>query len=91
VEQGAIAELKTALVGVELPADKATLLERAVQHHVEPQQLEALRSLPDREFASLDEVVEELLHVQPVDTGRRATAPHEESGEPPGGGDYTRS
>jgi hypothetical protein len=91
MEQGAIAELKTALVGVELPADKPALLEYAVQQHVEPQQLEALRSLPDRQFTSLDEVVEELLHGQPNDVGGRAAAPREESGAPPGGGDYTRS
>ncbi len=61
----AVAELKTALVGIELPADKARLLEYAVQQHAEPQQLDALQRLPNREFASLDDVVGELLHVQP--------------------------
>jgi hypothetical protein len=60
-----VAELRAALVGVELPADKARLLEYAVQQHVEPQQLDALQSLPDREFESLDDVVDALLHVQP--------------------------
>lgn len=52
-------------MGVDLPADKARLLEYAVQQHVEPQQLDALQSLSDREFASLDEVVDELLQVEP--------------------------
>jgi Protein of unknown function (DUF2795) len=61
VDNATVAELKTALVGIELPADKARLLEYAVQQHAEPQQLDALRSLPDREFVSLDEVVDELL------------------------------
>ena len=61
MDNATVAELKTALVGIELPADKARLLEYAVQQHAEPQQLDALRSLPDREFVSLDEVVDELL------------------------------
>jgi len=65
VDTGAVAELKAALVGVRLPADKARLLEYAVQQRVEPQQLAALQSLSDREFESLDDVAEELLHVQP--------------------------
>ena len=61
MDTAVVAELRAALVGVELPADKARLLEYAVQQHVEPQQLDALQSLPDREFVSLDEVVDELL------------------------------
>ncbi|HEX3226998.1 MAG TPA: DUF2795 domain-containing protein [Gaiellaceae bacterium] len=65
MDTAAVAELKTTLAGIELPADKARLLEYAVQQHAEPQQLDALHSLPDREFESLDEVVDELLHVQP--------------------------
>ena len=52
-------------MGVRLPADKARLLEYAVRQRVEPQQLDMLRSLSDREFESLDDVVDELLHVQP--------------------------
>ena len=65
MDTGAVAELKAALVGVRLPADKARLLKYAVQQRVEPQQLAALRSLSDREFESLDDVADELLHVQP--------------------------
>ena len=65
MDSAAAAELKTVLNGVELPAEKARLLEYAVQQRVEPQHLDALRSLPDREFESLDEVTEELLRVQP--------------------------
>ena len=65
MDTAAVAELRAALVGVELPTDKARLLEYAVRQHVEPQQLHALRSLSSREFQSLDDVVEELLHVEP--------------------------
>jgi hypothetical protein len=90
VEPAAAAVLKTALVGVPLPAEKAGLLEYAVRQRVEPQHLAALRSLPDREFESLDEVVEELLHVQPRAVREQPT-PREESGAAPGGEDYTRA
>jgi hypothetical protein len=65
VDTAAVAELRAALVGIELPTDKARLLEYAVQQHVEPHHLHALRSLSDREFESLDDVVDELLRVQP--------------------------
>ena len=60
VDTTAVAELRAALVGIELPADRARLLEYAVQQRVEPQQLDALQSLPDRAFASLDDVVDAL-------------------------------
>ena len=86
------AELKTALVGVPLPAKQPELLEYAVQQHAEPGLLDALRSLPEgKEFTSLDEVIEELLPVQPARNG--APPPQEpktESGAPPGGDAYTR-
>ena len=90
MEHSAAAELKSMLVGVSLPADKATLLEYAVQQRAEPQSLAALRSLPEREYESLDEVVEELLHVQPVRLDDEQS-PHEESGAPPGADDYTEA
>ena len=54
------AQLKTLLVGVELPAEKPALLEYAVRQRAEPQFLDALKSLPEREYASVDEVVEAL-------------------------------
>jgi Protein of unknown function (DUF2795) len=53
-------ELKALLVGVELPAEKGELLEYAVRQHAEPALLEALTSLPDEEFHSLDDIVERL-------------------------------
>jgi Protein of unknown function (DUF2795) len=55
------AQLKVLLVGVELPAEKPALLEYAVRQRAEPQLIDALQSLPAREYASVDEVVEELL------------------------------
>ena len=66
MDTASVAELKTLLVGVALPTDKAALLEYAVRQRAEPQLLDGLRLLPEREFESLDEVAEELLHVQPA-------------------------
>lgn len=86
----AAAELKTALVGVSLPATKPDLLAYAVEQRVEPTLLDALRTLREgHEYIALDEVVEELVHVQP---SRERPVPHkpkEESGKPPGGDSYT--
>ncbi|HZR95494.1 MAG TPA: DUF2795 domain-containing protein [Gaiellaceae bacterium] len=86
MDNAAVAELKTTLQGVALPAQKPTLLEYAVQQRAEPLLLGALRSLPDREFESLDEVVEELRHVQPRSVDE-PPQPHEGSGQPPGSSD----
>jgi hypothetical protein len=88
VDPSAAAELKTLLTGARLPAQKAELLEHAVGQRAEPQFLDALQSLPEHEYVSLDEVVDDLLHVQPTP---RDTQPHprEESGAPPGGDAYT--
>jgi hypothetical protein len=52
--------VRATLAEVELPADKAALLEHAVRAHAEPLQLAALRALPDLEFESVDDVVEQL-------------------------------
>jgi hypothetical protein len=90
VDRAQAATLKSTLVGVPLPATKPELLEYAVRQRAEPALLDPLRSLSDeREFASLDEVVEELLHVQPARIDAVPRDPHEESGRPPGGDAYT--
>jgi GTP-sensing pleiotropic transcriptional regulator CodY len=60
VDAAAATELMTLLVGVALPAEKARLLEYAVQQRAEPTMLDALSSLSDREFESLDDVAQEL-------------------------------
>ena len=91
MNQADAAELKTTLTGVPLPAGQPELLEYAVRQHAGPPLLDALRSLSDeKEYSSLDEVVEELLRVQPVRDGAPPHEPNEESGAPPGGDSYTK-
>jgi hypothetical protein len=53
-------QVRATLAEVELPADKATLLEHAVRVHAEPLQLAALQALPDLRFESVDDVVQQL-------------------------------
>ena len=84
----AAAELKSTLQGAGLPAEKTALLEYAVRQRAEPALLSALRSLPEREYDSLDAIVEELLPVQLHGGPGTPAEPHEESGQPPGGDDY---
>ena len=84
------AELKTLLVGVTLPAERSDLLEYAVRQRAEPQLLDGLRSLSDeKQYSSLDEVVEEILQVQPDRSKPVPHEPKEEAGKPPGGDAYT--
>ena len=84
------AELKATLVGVTLPAEKQQLLEYAVQQRAEPRLLDGLRTLSEeKKYESLDEVVEELLHVQPARLDGDPREPQEEAGAPPGGDAYT--
>jgi hypothetical protein len=91
MNQSQAAELKTTLIGVPLPAKKPELLEYAVQQRAEPALLDGLRSLSDeKNYVSLDEVVEELLQVQPTWQSPVPPEPKEESGAPPGGDAYTR-
>ena len=89
METSRATELQALLVGVALPAEKPALLEYAVRQRAEPAFIAALRSLPDRQYESLDEIGEELLHVQPPSEPAEPAAPHEESGAPPGGDAYT--
>ena len=80
MDTASAAELKTVLVGAPLPAERSDLLEYAVRQHAEPQLLDALRSLSDgREYRSLDEVVNELLHVQPDRSIFRSSEPRASS------------
>ena len=90
MEPADAAQLKTTLVGATLPAKKEQLLEYAVQQRAEPRLLDGLRSLSDdKKYESLDEVIEELLHVQPPRLDPDAHEPKEEAGAPPGGDAYT--
>jgi hypothetical protein len=90
VDPAGAAELKATLVGVTLPAEKPQLLEYAVQQRAEPRLLDELRTLPEqKKYESLDEVVEELLHMQPSRLDGDPHEPKEEAGAPPGGDAYT--
>jgi hypothetical protein len=90
VDPADAAELKTTLTGVALPAEKPQLLEYAVQQRAEPRLLDGLRTLPEeKKYESLDDVVEELLHVQPSRVEGDPHQPKEEAGAPPGGDAYT--
>lgn len=90
MDSATAAELKTVLVGVTLPATRSDLLEYAVQQRAEPQLLDGLRTLSaERQYSSLDAVVEELLQVQPDRSKPVPHEPKEQAGTPPGGDDYT--
>ena len=84
-----LAELQALLEGVPLPAGKAELLAYAGQERADSAQIAALERLPEREFASLDDVAEALDGVQPALPGLPPPPPHTESGSPPGETEYT--
>jgi hypothetical protein len=78
--------LQVVLEGVPLPAKKRDLLDYA---RTQDESAAAdLQQLPDREYASLDEVGEALAPVQPEWPQPDVLEPREESGQPPGGDSY---
>ena len=82
-----VAELQVLLEGVPLPASKQELRDYA--RRVGDGRLTALlQRLSEREYASLDEVGEELLQLQPDWSKPNPREPREESGLPPGGDAY---
>jgi hypothetical protein len=83
-----VAELQVLLEGVPLPAGKQELIEYA--HDQDDHRFAGLlERLEDREYGSLDEVGEELVHVQPERPSPDPHRPREESDLPPGGDAYT--
>ena len=84
-----VAVLQTLLEGVDLPAEKEDLIRYAEREGATPSQLGMLQRLPDREFETIDETAEELISVQPDREHEVPHEPLEESGDPPGGDDYT--
>ena len=79
------AEIQVLLEGISLPATRAALIRYAEPQ--DPAAARELRALPGREYASIDEVGEALLAVNP----RPAAAvppPRAESGRVPGGEAY---
>lgn len=81
------AEIQVVLEGVPLPARKRELV--AYARTEDDRAARELEAIEDREYATLDEVGEELLQVQPPAGSRAEPLPAAESGSPPGGRDYT--
>jgi hypothetical protein len=79
------AELQVLLEGVALPAQKQELVDYARRY--DPGAAAQLAALPDREYARLDDVGEELAPTEPQRPSR-VPALRPESGKPPGGHDY---
>jgi Protein of unknown function (DUF2795) len=75
---------------VPLPASKQELLDYARSQDADERLLRALREVPDREYSYLDEVGEQLTHVQPLRVRPQPRTPGERSDVVPGGDDYTR-
>jgi hypothetical protein len=84
-----VAELQVLLEGVSLPAARDALVDYARREGADPGALALLDGLPEREYASLDEVGETLHPVQPAFAKSQPHEPKAESGEPPGGDAYT--
>lgn len=78
------------LEGVELPAEKPALVAYARAQGDDPGAVSAVEALPERRYASLDEVGEAIAPVQPSRRTASPRLPRPESGLPPGGDDYTR-
>jgi hypothetical protein len=90
MEFAGVAELQVLLEGVPLPNERSSLVKYAIHARATWEQLELLRQLPDRRYDNIDEVAEELMHVQPPREHEDAHSPREESGKPPGGDAYTQ-
>ncbi|MDX6474903.1 MAG: hypothetical protein QOH95_414 [Gaiellaceae bacterium] len=79
------AEIQVLLEGIALPATRAQLVQYAALQDAEA--AVDLERLADREYRSIDEVGEELVHTQPQLPAERPV-PHPESGDVPGKADY---
>jgi Protein of unknown function (DUF2795) len=84
-----VSRLQVALEGVPLPAQKSELVAYARSQDAGDDALNALRTIPEREYESLDDVGEELAPVQPSGDDEQVDVPRAESGLPPGGDAYT--
>ena len=78
--------VQAVLEGIRLPATKSDLF--AYARRQEPDVTADLEELPDIEFSRLDDVAAALRR-PPSHEEEAAPAPKAESGEPPGGDDYT--
>ena len=84
-----VAELQVLLEGIPLPASKEQLLHYAGREDGDSGALALLETLPEREYASIDEMGEALYPVQPSPSPEQPAQPKPESGLPPGGSAYT--
>jgi hypothetical protein len=82
------AEIQAALEGISLPATRDELVAYA-RLQADERTTAILGALPDREYRTIDEVGEELVHVQPSLPQQVVQTPSPESGAVPGGVDYT--
>src|SRR5947209_16676820 len=80
------AEIQALLEGVSLPATRDELIAYASRE--DPAAASELERIPDREYERLDDVGEALVRTQPPQQ-EAERMPRAESGEPPGGDDYT--
>jgi hypothetical protein len=79
------AEIQVLLEGIKLPATRAELVRYAALQDSEA--AVELERITEREYRSIDEVGEELVHTQP-DLPAKQAPPQPESGLLPGGDDY---
>lgn len=84
-----VAELQVVLEGVPLPNERSSLVRYAVHQGATGEQIALLQALPERRFDNIDEVAEQLAPVQPPYEHEEPHEPEDESGQPPGGDDYT--
>jgi len=82
------AQIEALLVGITLPATRDALVAYARAQPGGDRAATRLGSLPDREYAALQDVGEELEPVQPERPTARIEQPRPESGPPPGGPAY---
>jgi uncharacterized protein DUF2795 len=82
------AQIEALLVGVTLPATKDELVAYARAQPGGDRAAPLLAQIPDRRYASLQEVGEEIAGAQPVRDSPRVEPPTPESGDPPGGPAY---
>jgi Protein of unknown function (DUF2795) len=82
--------LQVLLEGVDLPAAKSDLVRYAREQERDVAAVRLLERLPERQYASLDEVGEALAPVQPA-SSRDGRLPRDESGLPPGGDNYLKT
>ena len=86
IQDAAIAQV--VLEGIPLPVRKETVIEYAQRQDPDPEILALLRTLPNEQFDTIDEIGEALAPVQPAFALPEAHLPREENDAVPGGDAY---